>query len=228
MLEPAYRAKLTTYTGFTLRKCPPRDPKKEGRGTWARAEIIEEIWAQEDIIKQIRKLSESPRSVAAKKLALMPNQRGQIITLVDNLTSLERDEAFEWSLAQLDSVVKPVRISKGTRKHQMYETVTMVAFLRRAPRKDLNAAIISKDIEKKKTDKLRQHNTPPQSQPRDHEPIRTDEADRDKYNHDNGSESYQNRSSIASRTPMDQGQIYNPTRVVGSSPLDWIPPQPWR
>lgn len=161
MDESACLKKLTTYSAFTIRKCPPRDPKKEGRGTWARSEITEERWSQEDMIKQIKKLGErSGRGVADKKKALMPNQQGQITTLLDNLASSEQDRAFEWSLVQLDSVTKPVSL-KGSKKREMYETVTMLAFMKRAPRRDLNPVILFQNIEKMKAESMR----PPQPQP---------------------------------------------------------------
>jgi hypothetical protein len=178
MDDAACLKKLTTYSAFTIRKCPPRDPKKEGRGTWARSEIIEERWGQEDIVKQIKKLSDSRRSVADKKKALMPNQQGQVTTLVDNLASGERDGAFEWSLVQLDSVTKPVSILKGGKKREMYETVSMIAFIKRAPRKDLNPVILFQNIEKMKADSMRppqqqqpQQPQQPQQQPGGQEPI---------------------------------------------------------
>ncbi|KAE9373473.1 hypothetical protein N431DRAFT_456252 [Stipitochalara longipes BDJ] len=176
MDDSACLKRLTTYFAFTIRKCAPRDPKKEGRGTWARSEIIEERWTQEEIIKQIKKLSESRRSVADKKKQLMPNQQGQVTTLVDNLASGERDGAFEWSLVQLDSVTKPISILKGGKRREMYETVTMVAFVKRAPRSDLNPVILFQNIEKMKADSMRPPQQPqpqPQPQPQQggHEPI---------------------------------------------------------
>jgi hypothetical protein len=160
MDESACLKKLTTYAAYTIRKCPPRDLKKEGRGTWARAEIIEERWPQEDIIKQIKKLGESRRSVADKKKTLAPNMQGQITTLVDNLASTEGDRAFEWSLVQLDTVQKPVSL-KGGKRGGLYETVTMTAFAKRSPRKDLNPVILFENIEKMKAERMR---PPPQPQ----------------------------------------------------------------
>ncbi|PMD40538.1 hypothetical protein L207DRAFT_582728 [Hyaloscypha variabilis F] len=140
--------KLTTYSAFTIRKCRPRDPKKEVRGTWARSEITEERWAQEDIVKRIKKLNDSPRSVADKKRALMPYQQGQVTTLIDNLASGEHDSVFEWSLVQLDSITKPFSILKGGKKREMYETVIIIAFIKRAPRKGHNHSIPLEDKEK--------------------------------------------------------------------------------
>lgn len=170
MDESACLKKLTTYSAHTIRKCLPRDPKKEGRGTWARSEIIEERWAQEDIIKQIKKLSERGRSVADKKKALMPNQQGQVTTLVDNLASTEVDRAFEWSLVQLDSVTKPISVFRGGKKREAYETVSMIAFVKRSPRKDLNPVILFQNIEKMKADSMRPPQQP-QGQPAGPEPI---------------------------------------------------------
>ncbi|PMD21856.1 hypothetical protein NA56DRAFT_624836 [Hyaloscypha hepaticicola] len=120
MDEKACLKKLTTYAAYTIRKCPPRDPKKERIGTWARVEIIEEHWPQEDILKQIKKLGERGRSVADKTKVMATNMQNQITTLVDSLASGERDRAFEWSLVQLDTVQKPVSLRNGKKggKHR--------------------------------------------------------------------------------------------------------------
>ncbi len=163
MDEKACLKKLTTYAAYTIRKCPPRNPEKERRGTWARAEIIEEHWPQEDILKQIKKLSESRRSLADKTKVLAPNMQNQITTLVDDLASRERDRAFEWSLVQLDTVQKPVSL-RGGKKGGLYETVTMTAFAKRSPRKDLNPIILFENIERSKAERMQpppQHQAPP-------------------------------------------------------------------
>jgi hypothetical protein len=186
MDESACFKKLTTYHAHTIRKCLPHDPKKEGRGTWARSEIIEERWAQEDIIKQIKKLSERGRgrSVADKKKALMSNQQGQITTLIDNLASGEPDRVFEWSLVQLDSVTKPISVLKGGKKRETYETVSMIAFVKRSPRKDVNAVMLFENIEKAKADRMRPPPPQPQGQPAGPEPpiqiFTVEDGDKDK------------------------------------------------
>jgi len=163
MDESACLKKLTTYQSYTIRKCPPRDPKKEGVGTWARAEVIEERLTQEDIIKQIKKLSIRKQSVADKKKALAHNMQGQITALVDDLASKERDRAFEWSLVQLDTVKRPVSL-KGGRKGGLYETVTMTAYMKRSPFKDLNPVVLFQNIEKMKAESMRPP-PPPQAPP---------------------------------------------------------------
>lgn len=160
MDEKACLKKLTTHAAYTIRKCPPRDPKKERRGTWARAEIIEEHWPQEDILKQIKKLGERGRSVADKTKHLAPHMQSQITTLVDDLASRERDRAFEWSLVQLDTVQKPVSL-RGGKKGGLYETVTMTVFAKRSPRKDLNPIILFENIERSKVERMQ---PPPQPQ----------------------------------------------------------------
>jgi hypothetical protein len=160
MDEKACLKKLTTYAAYTIRKCPPRNPKKERRGTWARVDVIEEHWPQEDILKQIKKLGERGRSVADRTKVLAPNMQTQITTLVDNLASTERDRAFEWSLVQLDTVQKPVSL-KGGKKSGLYETVTMTAFAKRSPRKDLNPIILFENIERSKAERMQ---PPPQPQ----------------------------------------------------------------
>lgn len=162
MDESVCLKKLTTYSAYTIRKCPPRDPKK-GRGTWARAEVIEENLSQEEIIKQIKKLNEKGRSVGDKKKALAPNQQGQVTALITDLVSKETDKAFEWSLVQLDSIVKPVSSKKGKRGGALYETVTMTIFAKRAPLKDLNPVILLQNIEKMKAESMRALKPPPQA-----------------------------------------------------------------
>jgi len=158
--ESTCSKKLTSYQAFTIRKCPPRDPKKEVVGTWARSEIIEERLAQEDIVKQIKKLDRG-RSVADKKKSLAQFQQGQITTLLDSCVNGERDPAFEWSLVQLETVQKPVSLKSGKRRG-LYETVTMTVYVKRSVRKDLNPVIVFQQIEKFKADQMRP--PPPQQQ----------------------------------------------------------------
>lgn len=158
MDEAACLKKLTTYAAYTIRKVPPID--KKGSATWARAEVIEERFSQEDIIKQVKKLNENRRSLADKKSALAPNQQGQVTKLLDELVSKERDRAFEWSLAQLDSVVKRVNSKGGKRGGGQYETATMKVFVKRAPLKDLNPVILFQQIETK-ADSMRPPPPPP-------------------------------------------------------------------
>jgi hypothetical protein len=106
MDEAVCLKKLTTYAAYTIRKVPPRG--KSGRGTWLRVEVTEERLPQEDIISQIKKLGERGRSAADKKKEMGHNIERQIANLLDDIASQERDQAFEWSLVQLDAVNKPV------------------------------------------------------------------------------------------------------------------------
>jgi hypothetical protein len=134
--ESASLKKLTTYAAYTIKKCPPRDAKKERRRTLER---VEEIWAQEDIIKKIKKLSESQQNVADKQAAVNHDVRRQITSLIDNLASAEFDTAFEWSLVQLDIIKEPVTSPRGKNlvSSRLYKSVTV--FVKRTPRKDLNS-----------------------------------------------------------------------------------------
>jgi hypothetical protein len=170
MNESACLKKLTTYAAYTIQKCRPSDPKKEPRGTWARAEIIEERWPQEDILRQIKKLSDRGRSVADKKKELGHNMQGQITALVDDLASKERDRAFEWSLVQLDTVQKPVSLRRG-RRGSLYETVTMTVYVMRAPLKDMNPVILFQNIEKMKADSMRPPQPPPAAPQQPAQPV---------------------------------------------------------
>lgn len=161
--ESACLKKVTTYAVFTIQKAPGQDPKKD-KATWARAERNEERLEQADILKQIKKLNESrSRTVTEKKAALAPFQQGQINSLLDDQATEERDRNFEWSLVQLETKTKPV--SSRTGKKGQYETVTMTIYLKRAPLKHLNPAMILQAIERNSAESLRPRPPPNQQQP---------------------------------------------------------------
>merc|ERR1711939_835795 len=150
--EAACLKKLTTYAAYTIRKVAPRDAKE--RPTWARAEVIEEKFPQEEVSKQIKKLNESKRTVTDKKTALAPFQQGQITSLLDDLGSKEMDPNFQWSLVQISTREKPVS-SRTTSKKSLYETVTMTVFVKRAPGRDVNPIQLFQTLERIKADRLR-------------------------------------------------------------------------
>jgi len=156
MDEAACLKKLTTYAAYTIRKDPPRG--KSTRGTWLRVEVTKERLPQEDIINQIKKLSEKGRSAADKKKDMSQNMEGQIATLLDDIASQEHDRAFEWSLVQLDTVKKPVTSKgvslKGETNGLLYETVRITVYVKRSPLKDLNPFILLENIEKAKAESL--------------------------------------------------------------------------
>jgi hypothetical protein len=170
--EDFCKKKLTTYRAYTLRKVPVKDPKKE-KPTWARAEIIEERLAQDEIAKQIKKLNEGRGSVTEKKAALMHFQQGQINILMDELLTNESDHSFEWSLAQLDRKERNLR--KGVR-----ETTTITVLVKRAPGKDHNPVFLFQTIERNKQaqaqaqaqaqERARQEAARPQALPPQHPP----------------------------------------------------------
>lgn len=164
MGESACLKRLTTYAAYTIRKCPPQD-LNEGRGTWAKSTITEERWYQEEIIRDIQKLSNRGGTVADKKKTLIPMQQAQITTLVDDLTSREVDRAFEWSLVQLDTLMVPVRLERE-KKAELDEAVAMIVFVKRAPRRDFDPVILYQNIEKRKTDSMA-----PLQQPQGHSVI---------------------------------------------------------
>jgi hypothetical protein len=141
MDEESARKKMTTYEVHTIRKCSPRDSRE--KATWARAEMTKEHIAQEDIPKAVKKLNELTDSVQDKKAALMKFQQGQINKLLDELIGGERDNNFEWSLAQLDS--KMIKNKQGQK-----ETTTITVYVKRAPRKDLDPIQLFKDYERAK------------------------------------------------------------------------------
>ncbi|CZS95883.1 uncharacterized protein RAG0_05373 [Rhynchosporium agropyri] len=159
--EAACLKKLTSYAAYTIRKEAPRDAKD--KPTWARAEIIEERFPKEEVIKQIKKLDkESKRTVTEKKIALATYQQGQITRLLDDLGSKEHDMNFGWSLVQIDSKTKPISSTRGTSKKSLYETVTMTVYVKRAPIGDLNAIQLYQGLERLKAERLRP--PPPQHQ----------------------------------------------------------------
>jgi len=162
--EAACLKKLTTYAAYTIRKVAPRDAKE--RPTWARAEVIEEKFPQEEVSKQIKKLNESKRTVTDKKTALAPFQQGQITSLLDDLGSKEMDPNFQWSLVQISTREKPVS-SRTTSKKSLYETVTMTVFVKRAPGRDVNPIQLFQTLERIKADRLR---GPPPGQPKQQQP----------------------------------------------------------
>lgn len=158
MDEASCVKRLTSYAASTIRKVTPRDARE--KPTWAKAEIVDEKWTQEDILKQIRKLNESDkRTVADKKVALAQFQQGQITTLLDELGSDELDPAFEWSLVQLDRTERQLGGVRGSNKKPLYETVTMTVYVKRAPSRDVDAVKMYRDLEMAKADRM----SPPQS-----------------------------------------------------------------
>ncbi|KAL5329127.1 hypothetical protein ACEPPN_002636 [Leptodophora sp. 'Broadleaf-Isolate-01'] len=158
--DAACLKKLTSYAVYTIRKVPPRDARE--KPTWARAEVIEEQFPQEDTIKKIKKLNESKRTVSDKKAALAQFQQGQITSLLDDLGSREMDQNFQWSLVQIDRKEKPVSGAQRTSKKALYETVTMTVYIKRAPHGDVNPIQLYQAIERMKADRLRPPPPPPQ------------------------------------------------------------------
>ena len=157
--EDACRKRLTNYEAYTIRKTVPRDSKE--KPTWAKSEITKEPLSQDDILKAIKRMNESKRSVQDKKGALMNFQQGQVNRLVDELMSGDNDPNFEWSLAQLDQKF-------STNKKGQKETSTISVYVKRAPLKDLNVIGLFNAIERNKAARMEQMNRPP---PRP-EPVR--------------------------------------------------------
>jgi len=127
--EDLARKELTSYAAYTLQKCPSPDPRE--KPTWQRVECIKEALSEKEITACIKQLDLARKSVANRKAALFPNQRGQITQLLDNLTTSENDPNFEWTIKQFDKTeVK----NKAGRK----ETATITLFVQRSPLKDVN------------------------------------------------------------------------------------------
>lgn len=149
--EDDYKKRLTSYEAHTIRKIIPRDPKE--KTTWAKAEMTKEPLSQEDIIRAVRRLNESRRTVQEKKAALRPFQQGQVTSLLDQLMTGEGDLNFEWSIAQLDS-------KTFTNKKGQKETSTITVYVKRAPLKDLNPVGLFQALERNKQQRLEQMNRP--------------------------------------------------------------------
>jgi hypothetical protein len=147
---------LTSYEAHTIRKIQPRDSKE--KTTWAKSEITKEPLSQEDILRAVKRLNESKRSVQDKKAALMTFQQGQVNRLLDELMTGDPDTNFDWSLAQIDR--KEFTNKKGQR-----ETSTITVYVKRAPLKDLNPIGIFNAIERNKQQRLEQMNRPPPPRP---------------------------------------------------------------
>ncbi|KAH8672527.1 hypothetical protein BGZ60DRAFT_504610 [Tricladium varicosporioides] len=94
------RKELTTYQVYTIKKAIPNGREKP---TWARSEVVQEKIPKSEIVKDIKKLNEGRNSVADKKASLAPFMQGQIVNLIDDLSTREHDANFEWSLVQLDT-----------------------------------------------------------------------------------------------------------------------------
>src|SRR5882757_8134897 len=72
---------------------------------WARAKVVKGKSAQEDILKQIKKLNDM-REKRPIIIALFRYQKRQLTVLLDELAVKEKDLFSEWSLVQLDCVKK--------------------------------------------------------------------------------------------------------------------------
>ncbi|CAD6443885.1 7ab72536-1713-4090-96d0-0ead2c7b86f8 [Sclerotinia trifoliorum] len=159
--DAACRKLLTTYTVHSIRKVVPTGKEKS---TWAKAVLTEEPLSQEDIAAQLKKLRNSPQTIADKKAALFPNQQCQVNRLLDRLKSEEPDQHFDWSLVQLDR--------KERYHNKVRETVVITVIVKRAVRDQFNAMAIYQLIEKNKQERLAELMRPPMPpQPQNPPPI---------------------------------------------------------
>jgi hypothetical protein len=147
--EDDSRKRLVTYTSHTLRKCPPVNPDINPRGTWAKVQVIQDSFTQEDIVIQLQKLAKNRRSVIDKCKGLAPNQQGQVTSLLDDLRCKERDLDFEWSLVQIDSVLKQVP-RENIRTINQVETVTLTVYAKRSLRREITATSKLRALEEAK------------------------------------------------------------------------------
>jgi hypothetical protein len=143
LTEDDCRELLTHYEMYTLRKCKPYD--ELSKPTWARAEVILEHVSQKDIKELIRKLDEFEKSFELKRSALFPNQKLQVIHLLDYLSKAELDMNFEWSLAQLDRKERFIR--PGVK-----ETEVMTVVVKRSTVKGVNQRAVFEAMEMYKSE----------------------------------------------------------------------------
>ncbi|RDW61415.1 hypothetical protein BP5796_11307 [Coleophoma crateriformis] len=123
------REKLTVYALFSIRKQVLRDGHS---GTWAKAEIIQENIADEEIAKQIKRLNDKGPSAAEKMEKLFPFQQGQVTKTLDYQSANDNNPNFEWSLAQLHCEKRRFKDSKKK------ETTAILVYLKRAPIEDID------------------------------------------------------------------------------------------
>lgn len=150
------RKELTTYQVYTIKKAIPNGREKP---TWARSEVVQEKIPKSEIVKDIKKLNEGRNSVADKKASLAPFMQGQIVNLIDDLSTREHDANFEWSLVQLDT--KRRVISKRPEKK---ETVTMTVYVSRTPLEGLDPIMLHQTLERNRIERLQAQNRPPPQQ----------------------------------------------------------------
>jgi len=158
--ESDYRKALTSYEAHTIRKVQPRDAKKE-KSTWALAEFTRDSLTQEEIARQIKKLSGCRKgSVSDKKLGLQHFQLGQVNKLLEQLNDNDTDPYFEWTLVQLEQKIRPLKTGPGR------ETTTITCYCRRSLKQDADPKSVYTALEKRKQDKAPKINTPQaQAQP---------------------------------------------------------------
>jgi hypothetical protein len=127
---------------YTIQKIPPNpsNPKSK-ESTWERVSITQERISQEDISAAMSKLIDNRCTLQEKKACLNQAQQGQITSLLDNLMTDERDENFEWSLAQLDQTFK-------TSWFGQREVTTITVYVKRAPVITVNPFTLLRNLER--------------------------------------------------------------------------------
>ncbi|RDW77569.1 hypothetical protein BP6252_05622 [Coleophoma cylindrospora] len=133
------REKLTTYAAFLIRKQATSDANSE---TWARAEFIQEVVTEEEIVKVIKQLNEKGPSAAEKMGKLFPFQQSQVTKVLDHLRNIGKDPNFEWSLAQLNREERRFEDSKKK------ETTIIMVYLKRTPIEDIDPIALYQAIER--------------------------------------------------------------------------------
>ncbi|RDW94850.1 hypothetical protein BP5796_00613 [Coleophoma crateriformis] len=133
------RKKLTTYAAFLIRK---QATSNANSGTWAKAEIIPEVVAEEEIVKLIKNLNEKGPSAAEKMGKLFPFQQGQVTKILDHQRSIDKDPNFQWSLAQLN------REERRLKDPKKKETTAILVYLKRTPNRDIDPIALHRAIER--------------------------------------------------------------------------------
>ncbi|RFU26492.1 hypothetical protein B7463_g9839, partial [Scytalidium lignicola] len=213
LTEKECRKKLTTYDAYTIRKVPSSDPKE--KATWMRVELVKEPLSHDVIASRVKKLDEQKekekyRDIAEKKASLYPNQQGQITRLLDELMSNERDQNFEWSLAQLE---RKEGVLKEKGRKDKRETKSITLYVKRSLIPGANATAIYHFLEKVKADRLAAMTRPPQPPPPPPpqpvpvqvppQPIRGEQSKPKKHRSKNYHSDASSRSSSSSRSDSD-------------------------
>lgn len=128
MDEDDYIRELTTYRVWTIRQLSDQNIK-----SWAKCILEEESLSQDEILKRVIQLDKDRTPILNKKLALQPDQRSQVNSLIERITTHQPSPKYQWTLRQLEMAkagMKTLRL--------MSRTSAIVIYLARSPRPSTN------------------------------------------------------------------------------------------